>query len=248
MAFVPEAGNWPAGITQLEQTDLVQAGPGGKANMQAEELAIRTAILRVDFDTFEAGEITMTNRGVIKGCDLSKSAGATRNLDITTGRAFRGGRSELVLSGTNAAAVTNNTTGQAQTVQAYLDNNGDLVVTAIGASPPADALVLADLLIPDNSTEITDPYLANVTITPLALAERAWPTVMLNAPSVVVSVPSQTPGDADPFTVDLEVVDWDGGLPAVMVTNRTDNTFTITLLGAADNVVVRYQLAAYGAP
>lgn len=46
MANVTESNIWEAGIYQLEETDLVLAGPDGIANQQAKQLANRTLWLR----------------------------------------------------------------------------------------------------------------------------------------------------------------------------------------------------------
>lgn len=51
MANLPENEGWLAGITQLETTDPVLGGPGGKSNEAHAQLASRTRWLR---DLFEA--------------------------------------------------------------------------------------------------------------------------------------------------------------------------------------------------
>src|SRR5690606_35892448 len=46
MANLPELPTWTPGIYQLEQTDPVVAGPDGIDNLQAKQLANRTAFLK----------------------------------------------------------------------------------------------------------------------------------------------------------------------------------------------------------
>jgi len=245
VAYVTENDNWGPGITKVEATTPVGGGDDEAPNKQFAEIADRLLWLKTELATLERGEVTIQNRGLISGCALSKSGSAARNLNITTGRAFRNGRAEFIASEDNAASVPNNTTGSAKTVQAYLDSNGDLVVTAIGESVPADGLALADIDIPDGNTDGTDPFLAAVTITETVPRRLAWPTAMATPPTAVVAVESQEDPDFTPYTVHLELVSWVGERPQVQVTDHDDDEFTIALLGAADSVVIRYLVASY---
>lgn len=54
MADLTEEATWEAGIYQLELTDPVEAGPGGIDNLQAQQLANRTAYLKALADLFAA--------------------------------------------------------------------------------------------------------------------------------------------------------------------------------------------------
>jgi hypothetical protein len=54
MAFLPENPDWEDGIYQLEETDPVLGGEDGISNLQAKQLANRTAYLK---QTLEASAI-----------------------------------------------------------------------------------------------------------------------------------------------------------------------------------------------
>lgn len=59
MANLPESGGFVAGIYQLETTDPVEAGSGGIANRQAQQLAARTKWLKDQLDAiaWKTGDI-----------------------------------------------------------------------------------------------------------------------------------------------------------------------------------------------
>lgn len=65
MANLPETGGYAAGITQIETTDPVMGGPGGKANEQATQLAARTKYLRdripAHVAAFNAADVALPN-------------------------------------------------------------------------------------------------------------------------------------------------------------------------------------------
>ena len=67
MANLNEAGDWPDGIYQLEETDFVQGGVDGVDNLPLRQLAIRTAILRQ-----QSGTPYVENKtGSTAGCVLA---------------------------------------------------------------------------------------------------------------------------------------------------------------------------------
>ena len=59
--FVEDPDNYPAGITVLETTDLVLGGLGEPANMQADELADRTAYLKKRSDNWLVPQLFSVN-------------------------------------------------------------------------------------------------------------------------------------------------------------------------------------------
>ncbi|NUN13505.1 MAG: hypothetical protein HUU55_07705 [Myxococcales bacterium] len=65
MVNLPESTEWPNGIYQLETTDPVLGGPGGSANLQATQLASRTAILRTQTAAVSAGLAAATRDCVL---------------------------------------------------------------------------------------------------------------------------------------------------------------------------------------
>lgn len=71
MANVQESNTWEAGIYQLEETDLVLAGPDGIANQQAKQLANRTLWLRnamrgFNAFTFLSSSVSLTKEDVLQ--------------------------------------------------------------------------------------------------------------------------------------------------------------------------------------
>ena len=50
MAYLPEKAKWVDKIYEIQVTDKVKGGPGGTANIQAEELAWRTLYLKERLD------------------------------------------------------------------------------------------------------------------------------------------------------------------------------------------------------
>lgn len=66
MANLNETPVWPEGIYQIEEIDRVQGGPGGTANVQASQLANRTAYLKEKADALAApGGAAMIGQGVM---------------------------------------------------------------------------------------------------------------------------------------------------------------------------------------
>jgi hypothetical protein len=74
MAFLQELALWIDDIYQLEQTDLVLAGPNGIANQQAKELANRTSYLKSEL--YKIGRfsdaIEITNSVALDATYISK--------------------------------------------------------------------------------------------------------------------------------------------------------------------------------
>lgn len=56
MASLTETPTWTPDIYQLEETDLVQGGPGGIDNLQAQALADRTTWLKERADEIDAAK------------------------------------------------------------------------------------------------------------------------------------------------------------------------------------------------
>ncbi|MGP5800249.1 hypothetical protein ACTX0F_32945, partial [Pseudomonas aeruginosa] len=74
MATLPESPEYASGIYQIETSDPVVGGPGGVSNKQGEQLACRTAWLKVQVDGLVTGSIVAG-----KAARLS----AVRTLSIT---------------------------------------------------------------------------------------------------------------------------------------------------------------------
>lgn len=82
MANLNEAGAWPDGIYQLEETDFVQGGVDGVDNIPLRQLAIRTALLRQN-----TGIPYVENKtGSTAGCILAHTPIAGAAVQVFVGR------------------------------------------------------------------------------------------------------------------------------------------------------------------
>jgi hypothetical protein len=226
-------------------TDMVNADHAAvlEALMQA-----NTALRAIDALRYgpwqQHGEVTLVNRGVVTGCTVSKSTTAARNLNIEAGAVFANGRTYPVNAATNAASVPPNTGGGAVTVSAYLYPHSSgtykLAVTAIGQALPDDAIEIYRLTIPAGSTDATDPYLANVTLTSVRRIEGDWPTLMSSPPEAYVTLPRAL--KSGNYRLHLEPVSWIGPAhhPEVQVASRASNGFTLRIVSPHDAVTVRW--------
>ena len=193
----------------------------------------------------QEGVITIKNRGVVKGCSVSKSTTAARNLNIVTGVCFANGRAYPVSDGTNAASVPSNIGSSSVVVYAYLfqDANGlwRLAVTPIGTTVPDGAITIYNLTIPANSTDATDPNLTGVAMTDVRRVEAQFPQLFDTPASVSPAL--QTLG-ANDYSLAFDVVSADGA-PCdsrhIVVASRATNGFSVYLASAADNVVLRWR-------
>lgn len=193
----------------------------------------------------QEGVVTIKNRGIVKGCSVSKSTTAARNLNITSGVCFANGRAYSVSDGNNAASVPSNIGSSSVVVYAYLfqDANGlwRLAVTPIGTTVPDGAIIIYNLTIPANSTDATDPNLTGVAMTDVRRIEAQFPQ-LLNSPASV-SPALQTLGAKD-YSLSFDVVSADGA-PCdsrhIVVASRATNGFSVYLASAADNVVLRWR-------
>jgi len=193
----------------------------------------------------QEGEITLINRGVVTGCTVSKSNTAARNLHLAAGTCFANGRCYAVASGENAASVPSNIASGAATVYAYLHAGSDglwhLAVTAIGQAVPDGAIAIYMLTIPANSTDATDPQLANVSITDVRRMEPQFPQLFDNAKPIPVAINWLAGND---YSLAFDVVS-STGAPCdahhIKVASRANNGFTLYLASSADNVTVRYR-------
>lgn len=194
----------------------------------------------------QEGEITLTNRGVITGCTITKSTTAARNLNLVGGSAFMSGRRYLAPSKDNTAIVPPNTTAANVTVKAYLYFNAAskvmrLAVTNIGDALPVDAIHLYNITIPPASTDETDPYLNNVTLTSVRRVESSFPRLLDNPAITTISINTLIAAD---YRLDFDVVSFSGGQcdpDNIAIQSRATNGFTLALASDADNVVVRWK-------
>lgn len=192
----------------------------------------------------QQGEFTITNRGVVEGCTISKSTNATRNLNLAAGTCFANGRVYSVASGSNVASVPQNTGTGSVTVSAYLflsNSAWSLATTAIGAAVPSDAIEIYRLTIPANSTDASDPNLTNVTLTDVRRVEPGFP-LFVSSPAYKYQSINWLPDTNYHLRFDIVAAT---GAPcdpdAVVIASRAQNGFGINLASAADSVTVRWE-------
>jgi len=195
----------------------------------------------------QQGEIVIANRGLVRGCEASKSTTATRNLNFTEGACFAQGRVFSVSGTQNSASVPSNPSAAPVTVYAYLFQDANSVwrpaVTPVGTAVPQDALQLYQLTIPAGNTDATDPNLNHVTLTSVRRFESQFPRLLDSPPAQTVAIKRV---DASDYQITFDLVDAQGapcGTDAVVVSSRATNGFTVTLRSAADNVRVRWKLS-----
>ena len=266
MANVIENPQYEAGIYQIETTDPVIGGINGVANVQAKQLANRTAYLKQIADEVVAarggssslgarftdsgistydGTATIICRGVISGLVATANPSVTRNLDLGSGRLYMFGQIVPFNAQAATALVPENQTGASSFAELYLwkDSNGvwQADCTPLGQATPADGLALYQVTIPNNNTAQNDTYLANCTLTRICHDEPGFPVYFSAAPSIAVTLP--TPMADTNYTVVPEVDSFIGN-PAQMgnltITNKTVNGFSIASDGAADAIAVRW--------
>jgi hypothetical protein len=194
---------------------------------------------------FQSGRVTVQNRGIITGCVVGKSATAARNLDVSAGRIFQGGRIIPVAGQVNAASVPPNTTAAAAVCWAYLMDDGtgvfDLRTTLLGEDVPADAVVLSKITVPVGNNESTDQYLADCILSDQRRVEAGFPATLSSSPTVFIELPYPL-ADND-YQVDFEVIGLEGSgfqLGYCYVGSRAANGFTLYYNGAADALDVRW--------
>lgn len=126
MATLPESPEYASGIYQIETSDPVVGGPGGVSNKQGEQLACRTAWLKVQVDGLVTGSIVAG-----KAARLS----AVRTLSITGAGT---GSAEFDGSANAAIALTLANSGVSAGTYLKVTVNAKGLVTAGGALVASD--------------------------------------------------------------------------------------------------------------
>lgn len=194
----------------------------------------------------QEGETTLANRGVVKGCTLSKSGTSARNVSIAPGVAFMDGRQWIVPEEINAASVPSNPSANSETVFGYLyyDAPTDQMrvsITPIGSSIPAYGIHIYTITIPAGNTDETDQYLASVSLTSVRRLEPDYPRILASPQTHSVSIQTLSASD---YRVDFDVVSADGepvDRDHVRVFSRATNGFVLQLATSADNVQIRWR-------
>lgn len=196
----------------------------------------------------QEGEVVVSNRGVIKGCAVSRSSTAARNLNLESGIAFMNGRAYSAPGKENAASVPTNTGNSSVTVHAFLYFNTDsqrmrLSVTAIGESVPKRGIHIYSITIPADSTDETDPNLEYVTLTNVRRVESEFPANLSRPRTKSIEIKSLRDSD---YRVDIDLVSAVGEPcrpEQVQVTSRATNGFSLQLATGADDIVLRWRVS-----
>ena len=249
-------GTHPTLVARIVEIEATQEGTGiDYANSEAAALKFAlTAAAHANYSVRalkqqiqQEGEITISNRGVVSGCSITKSTTAARNLSIAAGKCFANGRVYSVADGANAASVPPNTGSGSVVVYAYLYQDVAMLwrmaVTAIGQAVPDGAIRIYNVTIPAGSTDATDPNLTNVTLTDVRRIEASFPSLLDNPASASIAINTLAAND---YRVDFDVVSAVGGpcpREAITVASRATNGLTLELASAADSVRVRYRVS-----
>lgn len=132
----------------------------------------------------QTGQVRFVNRGTRRGCAVTKSTTATRNLTFEEGELFANGRVYFLPQRINGAAVPSNNTAAPATCVAFARVTAtgiELDVSNLGSNAPADAIPLYRISVPAGNNSGSDQYLAAVTLTDVRRIEPDYP-LMLASP------------------------------------------------------------------
>lgn len=193
----------------------------------------------------QTGVVTIKNRGVIRGCAVTKSASAIRNLSLATGAVFMNGQEMSCPAFNNAALVPSNNEAAALTCYAYiyLDAGGNLnfACTALGQNAPENGMALYRLTVPAVNTETSDPNLANVSLTDVRRLESGYPMQFNSLAYASVALPySMIDAEYEVVTELLELKGDSNQRSTVYPGDKAANGFRIYTDGTLDMVKVRW--------
>ncbi|WP_368153971.1 hypothetical protein [Aeromonas sp. s9] len=199
----------------------------------------------------QTGKVRFVNRGTRRGCTVTKSTTATRNLTFEEGELFANGRVYFLPLRINGAAVPSNNTAAPATCVAFarITANGiELDVSNLGADAPADAIPLYRISVPAGNNSGSDQYLANVTLTDVRRIEPDYPLILASPPAALVLWPFPFPvGDLGwQLAIDMVSSSGDAAAHHVLVSERASNGARLTLAHYADDVIVKYSLTNNG--
>jgi hypothetical protein len=125
------------------------------------------------------GALTLGNKGVVSGCEVSKSTTANRNLSCAAGLAFAKGNIFPFYGESNGASVPSNNGQASMTRYAFLRQNTDNTIefstTALGEQQPSGSIPLYPVTVPAGNTEASDPYLSAVTLSGVRCVKANYP-------------------------------------------------------------------------
>jgi hypothetical protein len=193
----------------------------------------------------QTGVVTIKNRGVIRGCTVTKSVSAIRNLSLATGAVFMNGQEMSCPAFNNAALVPSNNEAAALTCYAYiyLDVTGNLyfACTALSQDVPENGMALYRLTVPAGNTETSDPNLANVTLTDVRRLESGYPMQFNSLAYASVALPySMIDAEYEVITELLELKGGSNQRSTVYPGDKAANGFRIYTEGTLDMVKIRW--------
>lgn len=199
----------------------------------------------------QTGQVRFVNRGTRRGCTVTKSTTATRNLTFDEGELFANGRVYFLPQRINGAAVPSNNTAAPATCVAFARVTAtgiELDVSNLGSDAPVDAIPLYRISVPAGNNSGSDQYLAAVTLTDVRRIEPDFPIAMGSPPAALIAWPFAYPVGNVSWRLQLDLVSCVGSASAadVIVTERASNGARLTLATAADDVVINYQLTHHG--
>lgn len=193
----------------------------------------------------QTGITTITNRGVITGCTVTKSSTSIRNLSIAAGSFFADGLTIPCPAMENSALVASNSGSIAQVCYGYVfvDSSGVVrfSVTDFGDIVPDNGIPICRITVPAGNTQVTDPNLASVTISDVRRIEAAYPVQMNSIAYASVALPYAMI-DTD-YMVCIDVQSLKGGKyqrRTVYAGDKASNGFKIYTEGSIDAVTVRW--------
>jgi hypothetical protein len=196
----------------------------------------------------QTGTVTLTNKGVIAGCTITKSTTATRNLSLASGSVFAKGQIYPVFEEVNGAAVPSNNTESQKTCYAYLffktDNSIDFACTELGGTVPVGGIPLYLITVPAGNTDSNDPNLTSVTLSSVRRVEANFPTYFSTV--LYANVSLKYPVVDVNYSISLDVISADGSgfqRGDVYPLDRNVNGFKIAYNGVADNLQIRWELS-----
>jgi hypothetical protein len=196
----------------------------------------------------QTGVILLTNKGIISGCNVTKSTTATRNLSCSAGTVFAKGQLFPFYGETDGAAVPGNETQSARVCYAYLyfkaDGNLEFTVTPLGQNVPDYGIPLFLVTVPAGNNEQNDPNLGNVSLSSIRRIEANFPAFYSNPLYANVSLPFPLPDTG--YAINLDLISITGSSfqrGEVYPMDRNVNGFKIYYNGVADDLTIRWEIS-----
>jgi hypothetical protein len=209
--------------------------------------AVNTSSCSLMAEVFQSGAATVTNKGVISGCTVTKSTTSIRSVNLAAGKVFANGMIIPMPQKDACAVIPSNSSGSSETCYVYIaqsSGNWEVFCTALGESVPSSGIPLYMATVPNNNTEITDPYLQNVTLTSVRRLEPDVPMAFASSPFVLVALPRNMA--SSDYIVTFDTVSYSGSefqLGRIFAADKATNGFKVYVNGMVDNVQVRWYVS-----